>query len=138
MTRHGQLTRPHSTVRSCGLLVCALLLGLLGMHGLGPVPDATADSPGHDRVAAVAHADVMASMPGGCDHGEGGCTGHADHADPACASASVAGAPAVVPVLVPDVVTCAEPSRTRTSPAGSGPDGGRAPPSLSELQLLRI
>ncbi|MFJ6661855.1 DUF6153 family protein [Streptomyces sp. NPDC091377] len=128
VTRHGQLTRPHSTVRSRGLLVCALLLGLLGMHGLGSVPDTAADTTGHDRVAAATHADVMASMPGGCDHGEGGCTGHVDHADPTCASASVAGTPAVVPVLVPDVVTCAEPSGTRTSPAGSGPDGGRAPP----------
>ncbi|MFF5363757.1 DUF6153 family protein [Streptomyces scabiei] len=26
----------------------------------------------------------------------------------------------------------------RTSPGGNGPDGGRAPPSLAELQLLRI
>lgn len=139
VARPGQLTRPHSAVRSCGLLVCALLLGLLAMHGLGPVPDAAAS--GHDRVPVVAHADdrtVMASMPGGCDHGEGGCTGHTNHADPTCASASVAGTPAVVPVLLPDVVACAEPQETRTSPAGSGPDGGRAPPSLSELQLLRI
>lgn len=129
--------RPHLMVRSFGLLVCALLLGLLGMHGLGPVPTAATPS-GHDRVAVVAHTDVMASMPGGCDHGEGGCTGHTDHADPTCASASVAGTPVVAPVLLPDVVTCAETAHVRTSPAGSGPDGGRAPPSLSELQLLRI
>ena len=138
VTRLGQLTRPHSMVRSFGLLVCALLLGLLGMHGLGSVPDAAAASSGRDRMAVVAHTDVAASMPGECDHGEGGCTGHTGHADPACASASLAGAPAVAPVLLPDVVTCAEPGEMRTSPAGSGPDGGRAPPSLSELQLLRI
>lgn len=136
--RLGQLMRPHSMVRPFGLLVSALLLGLLGMHGLGPVPDIAATSSEHDRMAVVAHADVTASMPDGCGHGEGGCSGHADHADPACASASVAGAPALVPVLLPDVVDCAEPKETRTSPAGSGPDGGRAPPSLSELQLLRI
>ncbi|MEU0680171.1 MULTISPECIES: DUF6153 family protein [Streptomyces] len=140
MTRLGQLMRPHSVVRSFGLLVSALLLGLLGMHGLGPVPDVAAASSEHDRMAVVAHADVdvTAPMPDGCDHGEGGCSGHTDHADPACASASVAGAPALVPVLLPDVMQCAEPHKTRTSPAGSGPDGGRAPPSLSELQLLRI
>ncbi|MET9869544.1 DUF6153 family protein [Streptomyces sp. NPDC006386] len=125
-------------VRSFGLLVFALLLGLLGMHGLGPVPGAAAASSGYDRMAVVAHTDVMASMPEGCDHGEGGCTGHTDHADPTCASASVAGTPVVAPVLLPDVVTCAASVHARTSPAGSGPDGGRAPPSLSELQLLRI
>ncbi|WP_030576484.1 DUF6153 family protein [Streptomyces anulatus] len=138
MTRLGQLMRPHSMVRSFGLLVCAVLLGLIGMHGLGPMPGAAAASSGHERMAVVAHTDVMASMPGECDHGAGGCTGHTDHADPTCASASVAGAPAVVPVLLADVVACAEPQETRTSPAGSGPDGGRAPPSLFELQLLRI
>lgn len=125
-------------VRSFGLLVCTLLLGLLGMHGLGPGPEASAASSGHDRTGVAAHTHAAVSMPGECDHGEGGCTGHADHADPTCASASVAGAPAVVPVLVPDVVTCVESAQARLSPAGSGPDGGRAPPSLAELQLLRI
>nr|WP_171060258.1 DUF6153 family protein [Streptomyces montanus] len=132
--------RPQLTLRSCGLLVCALLLGLLGMHGLGPVPE-LAPSSGHDRPAATAHTgatEVVASMPGECEHGEGGGTGHATHADPTCASASVPGAPAVAPVLLPDVVAGAEPTDVRTSPWGSGPDGGRAPPSLSELQLLRI
>ncbi|MDT9696568.1 MULTISPECIES: DUF6153 family protein [Streptomyces] len=138
MTRLGQLTRPHSTVRSCGLLVCALLLGLLGMHGLGPMPGVAAASSGRERMAVVAQTDVMASMPGGCDHGEGGCTGRTDHADPTCASASVAGAPSLVPVLLPDAVACAEPGEMRASAADSDPDGGRAPPSLSELQILRI
>lgn len=137
MTRLGQLMRPHSMVRSCGLLVCALLLGLLGMHGLGPMPGVTASSSAHEQMAVVAHTDVTASMPGECDHGGGGCTGHTDHADPACASASVAGTPLVVPVLLPDAVARAA-SQALTSSAGSGPDGGRAPPSLSELQLLRI
>jgi hypothetical protein len=137
VTRFGQLARPHSTVRSGGLLVCALLLGLLGMHGLGPVPDVTAAS-GHDRMVSVAHADVMVSMPGGCDHGEGGCSGHTDHADPTCASASVAGGPLVAPVLLPDVAACADGVDVPASSVGSDPDGGRAPPSLSELQLLRI
>ncbi|GAB2972347.1 DUF6153 family protein [Streptomyces pseudoechinosporeus] len=124
-------------MRSRGLLVCALLLGLLGMHGLGPVPEAAAVS-GHGQVAATAHKHVTASMPGECDHGEGGCQGHAEHADPACASASVAEAPLTAPVLLPDVTACAEPTDVRTAPNGSGPCGGRAPPFLSELQLLRI
>lgn len=138
MTRLRQFMRPHAMVRSFGLLVWAVLLGLLGMHGLGPVSGAAAAMSGHDRVAVVAHTDVVASMPDGCDHGDGGCTGHTAHADPTCASALVGGAPAMVPTLLPDVVAGAEPGETRTSPDGSGPDGGRAPPSLSELQLLRI
>ncbi|MER5213873.1 DUF6153 family protein [Streptomyces sp. NPDC002838] len=137
MTRLGQPTGPQRTLRSCGLLVCALLLGLLGMHGIGPVPE-THDDAGHGRTVATAHTDAVMSMPGGCEHGEGGCSGHVAHADPTCASASVSGTPAVVPVLLPDVVACAEPAQVRTPPSGSGPDGGRAPPSLSELQLLRI
>ncbi|WP_328773906.1 DUF6153 family protein [Streptomyces sp. NBC_00286] len=137
MTRFGQLPRPHSTVQSCGLLVCALLLGLLGMHGLGPVPEVTAAS-GYDRMVSVAHTDVMASMPGECDHGEGGCSGHTDHADPTCASASVAGGPVVAPALLPAVAACAGTADVPASAVGSEPDGGRAPPSLSELQLLRI
>ncbi|UUU32321.1 DUF6153 family protein [Streptomyces sp. CA-210063] len=135
MTRLGQRKRPRP--RSFGLLVCALLLGLLGMHGLGPVP-ALHEPVGHDRPTATSHAGVVVSMPGECGHDAGGGSGHVHHADPTCASASVAGAPAVVPVLVPDVVSSAEPTDVRTPSAGSGPDGGRAPPSLSELQLLRI
>lgn len=137
MTRFGRLAGPHSMVRSSGLLVCALLLGLLSMHGLGPVPEITAAS-GHDRMVSVAHTDVMASMPGECDHDEGGCTGHTHHADPTCASASVAGGPVVAPVLLPDVAACAGATDVPASPVGSDPAGGRAPPSLSELQLLRI
>ncbi|WP_240436720.1 DUF6153 family protein [Streptomyces sporangiiformans] len=138
MTRFGQFAQPHSTVRSCGLLVCALLLGLLGMHGLGPVPEA-APASGHDRMVSAVYTgvDVMASMPGACDHGEGGCQGHTDHADPTCASASLAGGPVVAPVFLPDMAACVGAADV---PASSvvDLDGGRAPPSLSELQLLRI
>ncbi|UUU25240.1 DUF6153 family protein [Streptomyces sp. DSM 40750] len=141
MKRPVQLARPQPVLRSCGLLVGALLLGLLGMHGLGPVPESVG-AHGHDRTVTVtASMDmdaVTAAAPGTCDHGGGDCQGHAKHADPTCASASVAGAPGVAPVLMPDVMTCAGVPLTRTSPGGSGPDGGRAPPLLAELQLLRI
>jgi hypothetical protein len=137
VTRLGQTTRTQRTLRSCGLLVAAVLLGLLGMHGLGPVPGIH-DQAGHDRTAAIAHTSVVMSMPGECDHGGGGCSGHVAHADPTCASAAVSGTPVVVPVLQPDVtVNCRQPDE-RVPPASGGPDGGRAPPSLSELQLLRI
>ncbi|MFC8662782.1 MULTISPECIES: DUF6153 family protein [Streptomyces] len=134
VNRLGRLARPRSTSRSVGLLVCALLLGLVGMHGLGPVPAGA----GHDPMPVAAPMSVVASMPDACEHGEGGCTGHAQHADPTCASASVAGSPAMVPVLLSDVAACAGVPRAGAASTGSGPDGGRAPPSLSELQLLRI
>ncbi|MGX1675225.1 DUF6153 family protein [Streptomyces sp. NPDC055400] len=151
-TRPGQPTRPQLTLRLLGLLVGAVLLGLLGMHGLGPVPagahgemhPAAAPATGAGGAAeAVDHAGperqgVKASAPGMCDHGDGGCEGHMAHADSVCASASVAGPPAVAPVLLPDAIACPARPEARTSSAGSGPDGGRAPPSLSELQLLRI
>ncbi|MEW1646492.1 DUF6153 family protein [Streptomyces sp. NPDC091219] len=145
MARSEQTAGPHRPVRSCGLLVAAVLLGLLGMHGLGPVPLAE-PAPGHRMAAtpvATGHRASTAmgeeaSTPGACDHGSGDCGGHMTHADATCASASVGGTPAVVPVLRPDVAARAEAPDGRTSGAGAGPDGGRAPPSLAELQLLRI
>ncbi|WP_405989318.1 DUF6153 family protein [Streptomyces sp. NBC_00986] len=138
MARSEQPVGPHRSVRSYGLLVAALLFGLLGMHGLGPVP--MVDSAhGHTMVATAVATGEKASTPDDCAHDAGDCGGsHMAHADATCASASVAGAPAVVPVLQPDVAACAELPDGRTSGASGGPDGGRAPPSLAELQLLRI
>jgi hypothetical protein len=137
MARTEQPVGPHRQVRSYGLLVAALLLGLLGMHGLGPVPLAHA-TPGHSVIATTAATGEKASTPDACDHDAGDCGSHMTHADATCASASIAGAPAVVPALQPDVAACAQVPDGRVSVTGSGPDGGRAPPSLSELQLLRI
>ncbi|WP_033283242.1 DUF6153 family protein [Streptomyces sp. NRRL F-525] len=138
MTRPEQPVGPHPRVRSYGLLVAALLFGLLGMHGLGPVP-MTEPAHGHTMAATAVATGEKMSTPDACDHDAGGCGGsHMAHADATCASASVAGTPAVVPVLQPDVAACAEAPDGRTSGTGSGPDGGRAPPSLAELQLLRI
>ena len=135
VTRFRQTARPQWTLRFSGLLVSGLLLGLLGMHGLGAIPESHAT--GHDRMVAAAPMAATASMPDACEHDEGGCGGHTDHADPTCATASVAGAPAM-PALLPDTVTSQAPPGLHASPGSSGPEGGRAPPSLSELQLLRI
>ncbi|WP_240653619.1 DUF6153 family protein [Streptomyces sp. AcE210] len=151
-TRLGPPVRPQLTLRLLGLLVGAVLLGLLGMHGLGPVP-AGAHSEMHPAAASTTGADgaadagdragpgqrgVKASASDVCEHGDGGCGGHMAHADSVCASASVAGPPTVAPAMLPDVIACPARPGARASSAGSRPDGGRAPPSLSELQLLRI
>ncbi|MEU6664197.1 DUF6153 family protein [Streptomyces sp. NPDC046821] len=147
--------RPRPTPRLLGLLVGAVLLGLLGMHGLGSIPMGTrgegysASAPpmrmgtatGHHVAPEVApqHAS-RASAPEKCDHENGGgCDGYMAHADSVCASASVAGPPTLVdPALTPDVSACPAQPQGRVSSAVGEPDGGRAPPSLSELQLLRI
>ncbi|WP_245607970.1 DUF6153 family protein [Streptomyces hokutonensis] len=142
MARPEHPVAPHPRVRRYGMLVATLLLGLLGMHGLGPVPLAHT-APGHAATAVTAAMGqkIMGqkmSTPDPCDHDAGDCDHHMTHADATCASASVAGTPAVVPLLVPDVAACAQLPDALGSLTGSGPDGGRAPPSLSELQLLRI
>ncbi|MGW6703836.1 DUF6153 family protein [Streptomyces sp. NPDC054956] len=134
-------------LRSRLLLVLAVLAGLVAMHGLGPgaVPAVAAHgcSPAHETAIvhgapvadghAMAHdAAVRADDPVG-----GGTGGHAQHADATCAATGTAGPP-VLPF------PAASPSVTAAVPVlGSGIDfndaiGGRAPPSLSELQLLRI
>ena len=115
------------------LLLLGLLTGLLGMHGLSPGGglhhhEAMRSSP----TAAVA---VSVSVDQACHDGCG--SGHLHHADATCASGAVSGGP-VLPALAPD------PAFTVVRDDEPGPDvlacqdGARAPPSLSELQLLRI
>ncbi|WP_307710160.1 DUF6153 family protein [Streptomyces sp. V1I6] len=115
------------------LLVLAVLTGVLGMHALPPsgAPAAHADA-GHTMV--MAHApEHHVSEP--CSHTAGG-SDHLDHADGTCAAAGV-GSPYAPPALAAALMDV---------PAGDGLMGtapvsaasGRAPPDLSELQLLRI
>ncbi|WKD35983.1 DUF6153 family protein [Streptomyces xanthophaeus] len=136
-------------LRSYLLLVLAVLVGLVAMHGLGPgAVAASADAPG---CAAAAHGAAVAhGMPAAGEHtvrhdpavrADGpagdGSGGHIEHADATCAATGTAGAPvlpspAAAPGGVADVPVLG---------AGTGVSdavGGRAPPSLSELQLLRI
>ncbi|GHA48778.1 hypothetical protein GCM10010303_70100 [Streptomyces purpurascens] len=131
-------TSARSSSRPAGrllkLLVMALLAGVLGMHGLAPggMP-ATQGAAGHDMVMASAAGVPHAS--GGCAHADGG-SGHLEHADGTCAAAGIGSAytpPALTGVL-PDA-----PQAPAPAAASSGaPHDGRAPPDLSELQLLRI
>lgn len=116
------------------LLVLAVLAGVLGMHGLAPggVPAAQTGA-GHEMV--VAAADSVAHADGGCAPTDGG-SDPLDHADGTCAAAGTGSAytPPALAGAVLDVPAAASPAAAAT---GSARDG-RAPPDLSELQLLRI
>ncbi|MDX2683052.1 DUF6153 family protein [Streptomyces sp. NY05-11A] len=114
------------------LLVLGLLAGLLGMHALAPVGTVHEHAgPQHMKVAA-------ASAHEGCPGDDGGCGGgHLHHADPTCVAAAVSGAPAL-PAVVPDPVAVPMRADAVRSYPRTAPDGARAPPSLAELQLLRI
>ncbi|MBL1082907.1 hypothetical protein JK359_13090 [Streptomyces actinomycinicus] len=130
-------SRPHAPrppQRRCrALFVLAVLAGLLGMHALAP--GGGMGHPGHEWAA---HGAVVAGAPDDCMDGDGHCGGHRPHhADPSCASAAVDGGPQL-PAPVPDPLTApAAAPCLRSGPAGA-PEGARAPPDLSELQLLRI
>lgn len=115
------------------LLVLGLLAGLFAMHALGPGGGVSHGHAGsqHLRTVAVGVHDDCAGDDGGC----GG--GHLHHADPTCVAASVNGPPAL-PALVPDPVAAPVPADAVRSYAAGAPDSARAPPSLAELQLLRI
>jgi hypothetical protein len=116
------------------LLVLALLAGLMGMHALAPGA-AVADEHPHTPPSMAA---VSMSAPHGDCAGAGHCgSGHVTHADTTCSAASVSGGP-TLPALVPDPVAIAVRDESPRAYAGSDPEGARAPPSLAELQLLRI
>jgi hypothetical protein len=115
------------------LLVWGLLVGLVGMHGLAP-GDTSAASGHHAATAAGAHAPMDPDAESVC-HGDGG--GHARHADATCASGAVGAGPLMAPPLPDPVGQAAVPAAGRRAVAAD-PEGGRAPPSLAELQLLRI
>ncbi|MFF4041317.1 DUF6153 family protein [Streptomyces sp. NPDC001816] len=113
------------------LLVLALLAGLFGMHALAPLgltPEHT-----HTRPTAAPMA-----MQDDCTDADGHCGGHhAQHADSTCASGALSGGPEL-PTLAPDPVTAPAHDDATCPGASAAPDGARAPPSLAELQLLRI
>jgi uncharacterized low-complexity protein len=124
--------------------VLALLVGLLGMHGLAPgggVPQQTHTGQAHARQshAVLRVHEPETSRAAACGHcGDGNCGGgHAQHADATCASGAVGGGP-VLPPLVPDPVPAVVGEGAVRAHAVVEPDGARGPPSLAELQLLRI
>jgi hypothetical protein len=125
---------PQPRLRLSALLVFGLLVGLVGMHGLAP---AGMSMPEHRMSASADHGVVVASVHDGCRSGGHGGDGQPHHGDATCASASVAAAPAL-PALIPSRVCTADEAQVRLVSVPDVPEGGRAPPSLAELQLLRI
>ena len=110
-------------------LMLGLLAGLFAMHGLAPGGGVVEHSAAPHMTAAVAlHGDCAGDDCSG---------GHVHHADRTCASGALSGGP-TLPALVPDPVAVPALSDAPRPCAGSAPDGARAPPSLAELQLLRI
>ncbi|MEU5094526.1 DUF6153 family protein [Streptomyces sp. NPDC020996] len=120
-----------------GLLVLGLLAGLLGMHALAPggaVPGQAHEVQRHPQGMHMADAMLMSG-----EHAHGGSGGgcHVLHADPTCASGAVSTGPGA-PSLAPDRTAAAAHAAVPRPRAATGPDGGRAPPSHAELQVLRI
>lgn len=143
-------------------LVLGLLIGLVGMHGLAFGGSAVAHSahPSHSthstHSALSSHSSpdahsAMADMRlGTADMGSrsadravcrsdsgGGGGGHAQHADGNCAAGALGTGPGLTAPL-PTPFGLAAGSLGEVRSADIGREGGRAPPSLSELQLLRI
>ncbi|WP_437049097.1 DUF6153 family protein [Streptomyces sp. enrichment culture] len=116
------------------LLVMAVLTGVLGMHGLvagATPPDRT--GAGHERVTAAV--DGVPHAGGGCSHTDGGSSS-LHHADGTCAAAGTASA--YTPPELTGAPLDAPPARGAAAAFSGSPQVGRAPPDLSELQLLRI
>ncbi|MFF5963001.1 DUF6153 family protein [Streptomyces collinus] len=119
------------------LCVLGLLVGLLGMHGLAPgggLSQRAHAMQGHQAQASPASVSSSSTRVVPYLHCGGG---HARHADATCASGAVGGGP-VLPPLVPDPVPVAVGESAVRAYAVVDSDGARAPPSLAELQLLRI
>lgn len=131
-------------MRATVLLVLTVLVGLLGMHGTGTATVAAADQarPHQQTMAAseMAAGEMAAEMAGAQQHAchdDGAAGRHGSHTDATCAAASVPGPPAASAVAASAPrASDEEPGPRAATP--SGPAGGRPPPSLAELQLLRI
>ncbi|MFI9825099.1 DUF6153 family protein [Streptomyces sp. NPDC052013] len=117
------------------LLVLAVLAGVVGMHGLAPGA-AVAAQAGAGHEMAMAAADGVPHADGGCSHTDGG-PGHLDHADAMCAAAGTSSA-YTPPALAAGTVLHAPAAPGPLAAATGSSHDGRAPPDLSELQLLRI
>ncbi|MDH6568925.1 hypothetical protein M2160_003946 [Streptomyces sp. SAI-117] len=128
------------------LLLLGLLAGLLAMHALAPAGAVAAG--GHASLhsshssAHSSAASADASMGRGgieflCHGDDSGTGGHTQHADSVCASAALGTGP-VLHAPLPDPVGPVSPADRPNGAFTAASEGGRAPPTLAELQLLRI
>ncbi len=127
------------------LLLLGLLAGLFGMHALGPGNVVTSSSTSSHRASpASSHHAPARAMTGGTTamtdeavcHGSDPGGGHAQHADPTCASGAIGAGP-VLPALAPDPGGATVGGDLDGRSVAAVTEGGRAPPSLAELQILR-
>ncbi|MFF7974979.1 DUF6153 family protein [Streptomyces sp. NPDC007905] len=133
MRSAGQQPQRPPQRRWRALLVLVVLAGLLGMHALAP-----GGGTGHAEHVRSAPMGAALTASDDCPGGDGHCGGnHLHHADPTCASGAVNAGPQL-PALAPGPVTAPVPTGALRACAVGAPDGARAPPSLAELQLLRI
>ncbi|MEV8550215.1 DUF6153 family protein [Streptomyces glaucescens] len=139
VTARTQLRRARSSLRRWrALLLLGLLAGLFGMHALGPVGAVAAGGhSSHHSPAVSAHAGMEMAGDEFICHGDGSGGGRIQHADATCASGAVGAGPAL-PTLTPDPLSPAAPTDRLPGAFAAAPEGGRAPPTLAELQLLRI
>ncbi|MEV6290576.1 DUF6153 family protein [Streptomyces sp. NPDC051896] len=123
------------------LLVMAVVAGVLAMHALSPsgTPSAGQHVMETPVVGAEHHAASLHADDSSCRHlsdaGHGGMA--MDHADGTCAAGGTA-ASYVPPALLPSRAVPGECAATASDNRGTRAVDGRAPPDLSELQLLRI
>lgn len=120
------------------MLVLAVLFGILGMHALvaDGVPQSHA-APGHHAGHQVMapHTAFGPAAGEGCAHTPGD-SDHLNHSDGTCAAAGL-GTSYTPPALAgSNTATGAE--SDLSAEAAAGAVVSRAPPDLSELQLLRI
>ncbi|MGV9253545.1 DUF6153 family protein [Streptomyces sp. NPDC003697] len=123
------------------LLVLAVVAGVLAMHALSPSGSPSAGQhvmmaalDGAEHHAVPAHAGGS-SVPHLSDAGHGGMA--MGHAGGTCAAGDTA-ASYVPPALLPWPVVSGESAGTDSGNRVARTIDGRAPPDLSELQLLRI
>lgn len=114
------------------------------MHGLGPggMSVGMTDSGHHEyRVVQASQATRAMSTTPETDESVCYCMGshggHTQHADATCASGAVP-AGHTFPALAPDPAGASVLAARADRSLPRSPEGARAPPSLAELQLLRI
>ncbi|MEU5213191.1 DUF6153 family protein [Streptomyces sp. NPDC020742] len=158
---------PQPRLRPKVLLVLTVLAGLLGMHGVGNasplpsahptthsahqlgtagpegchgIPAARGEAKSHTKGHTTGHAAAPSKGHGGRlgdGHGDSPGGGHGSHADPTCASGAIPGSPAS-PVLAASLTGQADTVARPTGRAAPEAAGARAPPTLAQLQILRI